>query len=280
MGDREQVEEAVQLLFAAHGQQLVHLPDVSALRREPLVHIQDESLQKVHLRIVPEPVTFRGACVPDDDVAEELRHDLLPFNLRQAVPAVGILRVDQVEHLYGVAVVFKIEAQVCVELGFRVGDNEALPPLHALEHHVPCVGTALHAAAGPEHGHVAVHPRPLRQADRLSVQLPQDDAPVPRDVRDQLQHLAHLRIRHEAGGAVGPLVRIGQVPLPVIGALPPEPHAHHHEYQQAGDACAQGDPVQAVREDGERLKAGGRRALRECRGGAVPGVPPDEAQAW
>ena len=58
VGDREQVEEAVQLLFAAHGQQLVHLPDVLPLRREPLVHIQHECLQKVHLRIVPEPVTL------------------------------------------------------------------------------------------------------------------------------------------------------------------------------------------------------------------------------
>ena len=224
-------------------------------------------------RTIPEMITFRGAGVFDDDIGKKLCHDLLPLDFRKAVPAVGIFRVDQVEYPHGVAVFFKIEAQVCVELGFGVGDDEALPPLHALEHHVPCVGPALHAAAGPEHGHVAVHPRPLRQADRLSVQLPQDDAPVPRDVRDQLQHLAHLRIRHEAGGAVGPLVRIGQVPLPVIGALPPEPHAHHHEYQQAGDACAQGDPVQAVREDGERFKAGGRRALRECRGGSVPRCP-------
>ena len=58
VGDREQVEEAVKLLFTAHGQQLVHLPDILPLRREPLVHIQHEGLQKVHLRIVPEPVTL------------------------------------------------------------------------------------------------------------------------------------------------------------------------------------------------------------------------------
>ena len=203
MGDREQVEEAVQLLFTAHGQQLVDLPDVLPLRREPLVHIQDEGLQKVHLRIVPEPVTLWGACVPDDDVAEELCHDLLPFDFRKAVPAVGILRVDQVKYPHSVAVLLKVEAQVCVELGFGVGDDEALPPLHALEHHVPCIGPALHAAAGPEHCHVAVHPGLFRQADCFPIQFPQDDTPAFRDVRDQLQHFAHLGIRHEAGGAVG-----------------------------------------------------------------------------
>ena len=60
-------------------------------------------------------VAFRGAGVFDDDVGKELRHDLLPLDLREAVPAVGILRVDQVEYPHGVAVFFKIEAQVCVK---------------------------------------------------------------------------------------------------------------------------------------------------------------------
>ena len=116
MGDREQVKEAVQFLLGVHGQQFIDLPDVLSLRWESLVHIQHKGFQQVHFRVVPEVVAFRGAGVFDDDIGKELRHDLLSFNLRKAVPTVGIFGVDEVEHSHGIAVFLKVEAHIRVKL--------------------------------------------------------------------------------------------------------------------------------------------------------------------
>ncbi len=256
VGDRKQVEKAVQLLFRVHGQQLINLPDVLSLRWESLVHIQHKGFQQVHLRVVPEVVAFRGAGVFDDDIGKELRHDLLSFNLRKAVPTVGIFGVDEVEHPHGIAIFLKVEAHIRVKLRFRIGDDEAFPALDALEHHISRIGAAFHAAAGAKDCHIAVHPCLFRQADCLSVQLSQDDAPVPCNVGNHLQHPAHLGVCHKAGGAVGPLIRVGQVPFLVVGAFPAKPHPHHHENQQSEDAGAEGDSVEAVREYGERFETG------------------------
>ena len=61
-------------------------------------------------------VAFRGAGVFDYDIGKKLRHDLLSFNLRKAVPAVGIFGVDEVEYPYGIAVFLKVEAHIRVKL--------------------------------------------------------------------------------------------------------------------------------------------------------------------
>ena len=116
-------------------------------------------------------VAFRGAGVFDDDIGKELRHDLLPFDFCKAVPTVGIFRVDEVEHPHGIAIFLKVEAHIRVKLRLRIGDDEALPPLDALEHHISRIGAAFHAAAGAKDCHVAVHPRLFRQADCLPIQL-------------------------------------------------------------------------------------------------------------
>ena len=120
-------------------------------------------------------VCLQGTGIFDDDITEELCHQLLPFDLGQAVPAVRVFRADQVEYLYGISVILKVEAQIRVKLGFGIGDDEAFPALHALEYHIPGIGTALHAAAGTEDCHVPVHPCLFREADCFPMEFPQDD---------------------------------------------------------------------------------------------------------
>ena len=87
MYQRQNIKQAVQLAFAALSNEVVHLTNVSLLRRVGEVNVQDQRFQQVHLSRIPETVTFAGAVgVLNDDIHEKLRHQLLPLNFFQAVP--------------------------------------------------------------------------------------------------------------------------------------------------------------------------------------------------
>ena len=51
------------------------------------------------------------------------------------------------------------------------------------------------------------------------------------NIRDKVKHLRQLLTGHKPCGAVGPLVGIDQIALPVIFAVFTVPHPHNHEDQ-------------------------------------------------
>ena len=82
------VKQFVQLLFRAAYKQLIRLANVPTLRGIAALDEQDKRLEKIHLSAVPEVVSAVAAGVADDNVAEKLRHQLLPVDLGQAVPRI------------------------------------------------------------------------------------------------------------------------------------------------------------------------------------------------
>ena len=86
MLNREHIKDRVEFSFTAHGKQLIHLADIALFRGIALLHIENKRLEQIHLRVVPEVVAPPAAGVLDDDVAKELRHQLLPADLRKTVP--------------------------------------------------------------------------------------------------------------------------------------------------------------------------------------------------
>ena len=88
MSQRERVKQFVQFLFRAAYKQLIRFANVPPLRWIAALDKQDERLEKIHLGTVPEVVAPVAAGVADDNVAEKLRHQLLPVDLGQAVPRI------------------------------------------------------------------------------------------------------------------------------------------------------------------------------------------------
>ena len=88
MPQRERVKQLVQFLFRAAYKQLIRFANVPTLRWIAALDKQDERLEKIHLGAVPEVVAPVAARVADDNVAEKLRHQLLPVDLGQTVPRI------------------------------------------------------------------------------------------------------------------------------------------------------------------------------------------------
>ena len=86
MPQRERVKQLVQFLFRAAYKQLICFANVPTLRGIAALDKQDKRLEKIHLSTVPEVVAAVAASIADDNVAEKLRHQLLPVDLGQAVP--------------------------------------------------------------------------------------------------------------------------------------------------------------------------------------------------
>ena len=177
MRQRQNIKQAVQLTFAALRDKVVHLTDGPLLRRVGEVNVQDQRFQQVHLSRIPEAVTFAGAVgVLDDDIHEKLRHQFLPLNFFQAVPRVGVLGADKVEHPHSVPQIPHIFAGFFVEFGFGVTDNQRLAASGALQDTIHAERASFHRAAGTVDGEIAVHACFLWDAEELSVEHSQHSA--------------------------------------------------------------------------------------------------------
>ena len=88
MSQRERVKQFVQFLFRAAYKQLIRFANVPPLRWIAALDKQHKCFEKIHFGAVPEVVAPVAACVADDNVAEKLRHQLLPVDLGQAVPRI------------------------------------------------------------------------------------------------------------------------------------------------------------------------------------------------
>ena len=110
MPQRERVKQFVQFLFRAAYKQLIRFANVSPFRWIAALDKQDERLEKIHLGTVPEVVSAVAAGVADDNVAEKLRHQLLPIDLGQAIPRIRRRGRDQIKHAHGIALIAQIGA--------------------------------------------------------------------------------------------------------------------------------------------------------------------------
>ena len=110
MPQRERVKQFVQFLFRAAYKQLIRLANVPTLRWIAALDKQNKCFEKIHFGAVPEVVAPVAACVADDNVAEKLRHQLLPIDLGQAIPRIRRRGRDQIKHAHGIALIAQIGA--------------------------------------------------------------------------------------------------------------------------------------------------------------------------
>ena len=85
------------------------------------------------------------------------------------------------------------------------------------------------------------------------------------NIRDKVKHLRQLLSGHKSFCAIGPLVGIDQIALPVIFAAFVVAHPHDHEDQQRQRTDAEAEPIQPIRKVEGCRKAGKESGVRECR---------------
>ena len=136
MPQRERVKQFVQFLFRAAYKQLIRFTDVPPLRWIAALDKQDERLEKIHFGAVPEMVTPVAARIADDNIAEKLRHQLLPVDLGQAIPRIRRRGRDQIKHAHGVTLIAQIRAGFFVQFRLRITDNQRAFPRRALQDHI------------------------------------------------------------------------------------------------------------------------------------------------
>ena len=176
MGGREQVEQVFQFLLRRMGEQLVDLfHGFPPLRVAPF-HIQNQSLEEIRFRAVPEVVAPFIPGILDNNVAEKLGHQFVTFNFRKAGPGVRVLRGYQVEHPDGIALFPQILACCFVQFGFGITDNQGFPLCRRLKDAVDAVGPGLHRTAGTVYGDIPVEPAFFRHTDVFTVQRAENGA--------------------------------------------------------------------------------------------------------
>ena len=152
MGDVQHIKDGVQLLLAAHGEKLVHLPDIAFLQRIPPLHIEHQGLEQIQLGGIPEMVSPLAAGILDDDITEKLCHQFLALDLGEAVPGIGGGGGNQVEYLHGVPLIPEVGATLFVEFTLGITDYQRGLTGGALQDHIHAKGPGLFGAAGPVHG--------------------------------------------------------------------------------------------------------------------------------
>ena len=88
MAHRQDVKQGVQFLLTAHSKQLVNFADVLFFRRVVVADVQHQRLEQIEFGVVPEVVALLTAGILYDNITEQLGHQFLALNLRQAVPGV------------------------------------------------------------------------------------------------------------------------------------------------------------------------------------------------
>ena len=107
---RQDVEHAVQIFLRVQGEQLIDLADVFPIVRIPLIYIQDQRLEQIHLCAVPKVVAPLIPGVFDYDVTEKLGHEFLSPDLSKAVPGVGTGRGHKIEYLHDISLAAQVVA--------------------------------------------------------------------------------------------------------------------------------------------------------------------------
>ena len=213
-------------------------------------------------------VTLPVSSIFDDNVAEKLGHQLLPLDLRKAVPGIRGGGGDQIEHLDGVALIPKVGAAFLVKFTLGVTDDKTGPSGGALQDHVHTKSPCLFGAAGPIHRQITVEPGFQWDTDRLAIYLTQDDTRVLADVGNQVQHALQFLFGHKARCPICTLVGVDQVALPVICSCFAVPHPHNHEDQHTQRSHTAAHTVQAMRPAEHSGDAGEEIAVRKFRRGA------------
>ena len=135
-----------------------------------------------------------------------------------------------------------------------------------MQDHVHAEGPCLFGAAGPIYRQVAVEPGLVRDADHFAVYLTQDNAVVLTDIGHQVQHAFQLLLAHKARCAVGALVGVDQVTLPVVCPRLAVPHPHDHEDQHSERGHTAAQTIQAVGPAEHSGNTGEEIAVRKFRG--------------
>ena len=96
------------------------------------------------------------------------------------------------------------------------------------------------------------------------IQLSENRTGMLANIRDKVKHLGQLLAGHKACGAVGSLIGIDQIALPVVFAALTVAHSHDHEDQQRQRTDAEAEPIQPIRKVEGCRKAGKESGVREC----------------
>ena len=95
------------------------------------------------------------------------------------------------------------------------------------------------------------------------IQLSENRTGMLANIRDKVKHLGQLLAGHKACGAVGSLIGIDQIALPVVFAALTVAHSHDHEDQQRQRTDAEAEAIQPIRKVEGCRKAGKESGVRE-----------------
>ena len=203
MTQRQSVKDRRELLLGILSQQPVSCAQVLFLRIAGgiLIHIQNQGFEKVSLTAVPEMIAFAGACIPDNDIGEDLGHERIAVEIRHTVPGITVFGVNKVKNLHVIPVFAEQLRGIRVKLALAVRDDHGLAALDVLKQGVADDGAGLHCAGGTEDRYVSVEPGILRHADCFPTVLTENGAFCLVD-RIDLENLPHLRLGHPGCGSV------------------------------------------------------------------------------
>ena len=135
---RQNLKQAVQLIFGLECKQPINLAHIPVFRWIASVCIENQCFQQIHFRAVPEMVALGAAGVLDNDINEQLRHQFLTVHFRKAVPGIRVLRLNKVKHLYDITFLAKILACLLIKLTLGIADNERFAAFQSVRIHTGC----------------------------------------------------------------------------------------------------------------------------------------------
>ena len=203
-------------------------------------------------------VATLGTSIFDNDITEPLGHQFVTFDLRQAVPGVGVFRGYKIEHLYDVGL-FQIAAGTFIQFRFGIADDQRFHfffwSVGSLQDPVQAIGAGLHTAAGTVHSYIFVQQAFFRHAQELSSQHTEYGTGLIFKGGCEGEDVPGFFFTHKSGSAVGALAGVDEVPVLVVLAGFTVSHTHHHDHQQGQYTQTDQHAKETLGESEDRTKA-------------------------
>ena len=119
------------------------------------MHIVQQCGKQIQFGFRPEiPGFFLGRGVVDDGRRDNWDQAFVIVGFANAVPAVGVFHLKQVEHTDFISHISEITGGAFIQLGFWIGKYHALSALDALEDHRTHKAPAFARARCADHQHI------------------------------------------------------------------------------------------------------------------------------
>ena len=288
---RQRGQLAVDLVDAVVGDHPVDRADAALLDGQQvpagvlqIADVVEQRHEQVQLRSRPEVVRLlRRGCVLNDGVRHGLNQLSLGVQAVEAVPAVGVLHIQEVDRFHIVSLLFKMGGHLLEQFPFGICDEYGFSPLRAAEKKGDDKAPRLPAPGSPDAEQPIVVPRPhtVRNIQRVFIRI------VRMALMLSHQHILHflhgthdqefphLFLREEAGGAVGPVGQDIEAPLVLLVFVSGEPEVTFfgNKTDEKEDHCRGSQPERCEQHE-EIAKGIEHPNAPDLPGGAIGGTDP------